>query len=105
MILILNSHKYTTKLSQLRNLIYEFLYVSNNEDSLILKTIGSNIRRIRVSIGLSQSQLAFEANTTIRQIQRIEKGTSNAGILFYILIAEVLQVDLNTLSDFRVSKL
>lgn len=79
-------------------MIWQILYVLLSEDYFILKIIGSNIRRMRFLIGISQSQLAFETNTTLRQIQRIEKGETNAGILFYVKIAEVLQVDLSDLT-------
>ncbi len=45
-------------------------------------------------MNLSQSQLAYETGTTLRQIQRIESGEINAGVLYYIKIAEVLEVDI-----------
>ena len=79
-------------------MIWQILYVLLSEDYFTLKIIGSNIRRMRFLLGISQSQLAFETNTTLRQIQRIEKGETNAGILFYVKIAEVLQVDLSDLT-------
>ncbi|MBC9811868.1 helix-turn-helix transcriptional regulator [Crocinitomicaceae bacterium CZZ-1] len=59
----------------------------------ILPKIGDKIRKLRMSKNLSQSQLAFEVGTTLRQIQRIEVGTVNAGILYYIQIAKVLDIE------------
>ena len=66
-------------------------YILNKE---FLPVYGDNIRRIRTNRNLSQSQLAFEVGTTIRQIQRIEKGEINAGILYYRSIAEILEGEL-----------
>lgn len=65
-----------------------------------LSAIGDKIRKTRMLKSISQSQLAFEVNTTLRQIQRIELGEINAGILYYIQIAEVLETPLKDLLDF-----
>ncbi len=75
-----------------------FCLMTNKADNKILKTFGDNIRKYRLKQSISQSQLAFEINTTLRQIQRIEKGEYNAGILYFIKIAEALNVDINKLS-------
>lgn len=69
----------------------------NKAESKILKSIGDNIRKYRLKQNISQSQLGFEINTTLRQIQRIEKGETNAGVLYFIKIAEALDVDINKL--------
>lgn len=69
----------------------------NKAESKILKSIGDNIRKYRLKQNISQSQLGFEINTTLRQIQRIEKGETNAGVLYFIKIAEALDIDINKL--------
>lgn len=66
-------------------------------DKQLLEQIGSNIRKYRLKQKISQSQLAFEINTSLRQIQRIEKGSYNAGILFYLKIAYILDISFSTL--------
>lgn len=71
--------------------------MTNKAENKILKSIGDNTRKYRLKQNISQSQLAFEINTTLRQIQRIEKGESNAGILYFIKIAEALDVEINKL--------
>ena len=71
--------------------------MSNKAENKILKSIGDNVRKYRLKQNISQSQLGFEINTTLRQIQRIEKGESNAGILYFIKIAEALDVDIGKL--------
>lgn len=68
-------------------------------DEEILKQLGENIRKLRIQQNISQSQLAFESNTTLRQIQRIEKGGYNAGILYYLVIAEALNTTLCDLTN------
>ena len=67
-------------------------YETNRE---LLTSIGEKIRKYRVARGISQSQLAFEIDTTLRQIQRIEKGNIQAGVLYYINISKVLEIQLS----------
>lgn len=69
----------------------------NKAENKILKSIGDNIRKYRLKQNISQSQLGFEISTTLRQIQRIEKGETNAGVLYFIKIAEALDIDINKL--------
>ena len=67
-----------------------------------LKLLGANIRKARVSQKMSQSQLAFEAGTTLRQIQRIERGDYHAGIMYYWKIFEALRSNPNHLMDWEM---
>lgn len=66
-------------------------------DKKFLKVIGSNVKKYRLKNNISQAQLAFEINTTLRQIQRIEAGSANFGILYLRKIAEVLEIETNKL--------
>jgi transcriptional regulator with XRE-family HTH domain len=50
---------------------------------------------------MSQSQLAYEVSVTLRQIQRMEAGETNASIVSYYRIAQVLEVDLNILLKIK----
>jgi transcriptional regulator with XRE-family HTH domain len=65
--------------------------------SVFLIQIGDRIRKERIKAGISQSQLAFEIKTSIRQIQRIESGDVNTGILSLHKIAEALEIDVKKL--------
>ncbi|MFO0321462.1 MAG: helix-turn-helix domain-containing protein [Bacteroidota bacterium] len=69
----------------------------NKEDKLFLVCIGEKVRKYRLKNNLSQNQLAFEINSTLRQIQRIEAGTANASIIYYRKIAQVLEIDFKEL--------
>lgn len=59
-----------------------------------LKRIGFNIRKIRESQKISRLQLAFEIETTEKQIFRIEAGEINSGIMSFIKISRCLDVPL-----------
>ena len=72
------------------------LYVSSNE-TRILKNIGVNIRKIRLQQNLSQAQLAFEIKTSTKQIQRIENGEINTGVITLFKIAEAMNVKVEKL--------
>jgi len=60
-----------------------------------LKIIGENIRKKRDELGISQQELADNANIAKSTIQRIEKGTLNPSILTLINISETLELELS----------
>ncbi len=62
-----------------------------------IQQIGINIRRLREAQDISRAQLAFEIDTTERQLSRIESGEINSGIMNYIKIARVLNVPFSDL--------
>jgi transcriptional regulator with XRE-family HTH domain len=62
-----------------------------------LVQVGDRIRKERLKLGISQSQLAYEIKTSLRQIQRIENGEVNTGIISLYKIAEALEVDIKKL--------
>ena len=76
-----------------------FCYVIDKSDTEFLKAIGLNVSKYRNKTNISQAQLAFEINTTLRQIQRIEAGTANFSILYLKKIAEILNIKLTILID------
>ena len=71
----------------------------DKSDNEFLKTIGANVCKYRNKNNISQAQLAFEINTTLRQIQRIEAGTANFRILYLKKISEILNVKLRAFLD------
>jgi transcriptional regulator with XRE-family HTH domain len=56
------------------------------------KTIGWNIRRLRVAKGLSQERLALEAGIDRSYVGRIERGTENVTVSALEALALVLHV-------------
>ncbi|PHR21428.1 MAG: hypothetical protein COA38_18790 [Fluviicola sp.] len=77
------------------------MYVQRNhiQYQKYLSRVGNRVRQERKEQNISQSQLAFEISSTIRQIQRIEKGDINAGITYYIAICEVLDIQFIRLGE------
>ena len=56
--------------------------------------VGGNVRRLRQTAGLTQEQLAFEANIDLTYVGGIERGRRNPSLLVMVRIAEALKVDL-----------
>jgi transcriptional regulator with XRE-family HTH domain len=64
------------------------------------KTVGRNIRRLRQEKGLTQEQLAFEAEIDLTYEGGIERGKRNPSLLVMARISEALSVPLvKLLSD------
>jgi transcriptional regulator with XRE-family HTH domain len=63
----------------------------------ILTIVGDNIRQIRMSQGVSQNQLAFEAGVTREFINKVESGKNNISIKNLEKIADILEVNIKDL--------
>ncbi|TWJ02205.1 DNA-binding XRE family transcriptional regulator [Mucilaginibacter frigoritolerans] len=61
-----------------------------------LKTVGNNVRSIRIEKGLTMEALANEAEIEYRQLGRIERGEVNTTIVSLLKIANVLEVNVST---------
>jgi transcriptional regulator with XRE-family HTH domain len=55
---------------------------------------GRNVRRLRQQRGLTQEQLAFEAEIDLTYMGGIERGRRNPSLLVMARIAEALSVSL-----------
>ncbi|HHO51885.1 MAG TPA: XRE family transcriptional regulator [Deltaproteobacteria bacterium] len=51
-------------------------FSAQNTDETVLKELGSRLRRHRLSLDLTQAQLAHEAGVSKRTLERIEAGGS-----------------------------
>ena len=56
------------------------------------KIVGENIRRLREAKGLTQEQLAGEADIAMRHLGRIERGEGNPTVEMLGKLADVLGV-------------
>jgi transcriptional regulator with XRE-family HTH domain len=63
----------------------------------IIKAVGENIRQLRISMGLSQEEIAYSADIPVNQIGRIERGEINATISTLFVIAKALNTPLTSL--------
>jgi transcriptional regulator with XRE-family HTH domain len=59
--------------------------------------VGKNVRRLRRQRGLTQEQLAFEAEIDLTYMGGIERGERNPSLLVMARIAEALSVHLTKL--------
>lgn len=57
------------------------------------------MRRLRQSAGLTQEQLAFEADIDLTYVGGIERGRRNPSLLVMVRIAEALKVEPHALLD------
>lgn len=56
--------------------------------------VGSNVRRLRKDRGLTQEQLAFEAQLDLTYIGGIERGRRNPSVLVLARVAAALNSEL-----------
>ena len=61
------------------------------------ENIGLKIQKLRKLKGLTQEELAFETNLSVRTIQRIEKGEVDPRTYTLNVLAEALEVELGDL--------
>jgi transcriptional regulator with XRE-family HTH domain len=76
------------------------LYVPVDIDKIFLKDFGEKLKRIRKEKGISQAQLAYEANIEISQISRIERGLINTTIANAKHLSKILDIPIKDLFDF-----
>lgn len=64
-----------------------------------LKQFGNNLRELRIQKGLTQEDLAFEAELDLTQIGRIERGVTNTSISIAYKLAKALKVNIKLLFE------
>ena len=70
----------------------------------VRRTIGWNLRRLRVDRGLSQERLALEAEIDRSYVGRVERGRENVTVATLEAFAKVLSVSVSELfADIRLS--
>lgn len=61
--------------------------------AVVLESIGANVHRLRVRLGLSQEALAEAAQISTGFLQRLERGRTNVGIVVLVRLADALGVE------------
>ncbi|MEP0984943.1 helix-turn-helix transcriptional regulator [Ekhidna sp.] len=74
--------------------------MSGRDDSY-LKAFGENLKRIRLSKGLTQEDLVAKADTVLSQVGRIERGERAPTILTVRRFAEAMDVHPGELLNFN----
>lgn len=65
-----------------------------------LRLFGDNLRNLRRKQNLSQEDLAYEADVSISQISRMERGIINTSIRQLCMIANAMGLKPRALLDF-----
>lgn len=68
-----------------------------------ITAFAEQIKKIRNEVGISQTQLAFEAGISLSQIARIETARINPTLSTVFAIAKALDVPLTSIFDFSLS--
>lgn len=60
----------------------------------ICQCLGGNVKMLRQGLGISQEELAFQAELDRTYISQIERGVSNPSIFVLLKVANALNVEL-----------
>ncbi|MCL6275440.1 helix-turn-helix domain-containing protein [Muricauda sp. 2012CJ35-5] len=71
------------------------------EDLAIVSKVGKKIRAIREAKGMSQLELAIDADIPKTQVGRVERGENNTSLVTLNRIATALEVPLSALFQFN----
>lgn len=92
-------------------LVYRGVCISNNSDVFrmdLRETFSANLRRIRNERGISQDDLAYDANMSRSYLSQLESGTYFVSIKIIGRLADALSVEpaefLRMLDKSRVKK-
>lgn len=75
----------------------QFYFVIENEEILLIKSVGNKIRQKREELNLSQELLSFDANIPKNQIGRIERGEISTSISTLHKICKALKIEIKDL--------
>jgi len=78
--------------------------MNSNKDEIILKKIGTLIKKARIAKKLSLRNLAALCTVDHSDIAKIEKGQVNITLLTMYDLAEALDIEPKMLLDFELKK-
>ena len=73
------------------------LRAMDKQYAAVRKALAREVRRRRKTLGISQEQLAFDANLDRTYVSQIERGISNPSLLVLCKLSTVLGADLQEL--------
>lgn len=76
----------------------------NVKDKKFINAFGKNLKKIRKEAGLSQEDLANDADIPLSQVGRIERGEVNTTISTVYVLASALKVHITDLFNFHKNK-
>ena len=71
------------------------------EDLALVKKVGERIRHLRELKGMSQQELAYEADIPKTQVGRVERAENNTSLVTLGRIAQALDIPLSQLFVFE----
>ena len=78
------------------------MFVGYQRHEKFISAFGDNLRKIRLSKGISQEDLADKADLTLSQVGRIERGVINTSISTVNSLATALEIDPQELFRFEI---
>lgn len=69
----------------------------DNEEIILVKSVGEKIRQRRVLLNMSQESLSFEADIPRNQVGRIERGEISTSITTLSKICKALKIEIKDL--------
>ena len=79
----------------------DFSVVGYQRHGQFITAFGINLRKIRLSKGISQEDLADKADLTLSQVGRIERGVINTSISTVYSLAAALEIEPMNLFRFN----
>lgn len=74
----------------------------NVKNKALVKAVGERIKEYRQRLGMTQEELAYEADVPLSQVGRIERGENNPTISTLYVLAKALDTDVKVLVDVKV---
>lgn len=85
------------RLLQIRQKSRNIVLMLNETDTQVQILTGQRIRQLRDEQAISQEKLAFEANLSVSQISKMERGKLNTSIVALSLLCKAFNI---TLKEF-----
>ncbi len=75
--------------------------MGRNRDQKYIKSFGENLRKLRLSKGLVQEELADRCDFPLSQVGRFERGVRSPTLSTILILAKGLDVEPKVLLDFK----
>lgn len=63
----------------------------------VCRVLGGNVKTLRLSLGMSQEELAFQAEIDRTYVSQVERGVSNPSVLVLVKLSRILGVEVQEL--------
>ena len=63
----------------------------------VFRVLGGNVKTLRLSLGMSQEELAFQAEIDRTYVSQVERGVGNPSVLVLVKLSRILGVEVQEL--------